>query len=52
MGLSTFDSYSSTPHEQGAFATWIKNEMFVVVNGKGRGRHDTAFVEVGKRADS
>lgn len=32
--------------------TWIENEMFVVVNGKGRGRHDTAFVEVGKRADS
>ena len=32
--------------------TWIENEMFVVVNGKGRGRHDTSFVEVGKRADS
>jgi hypothetical protein len=32
--------------------TWIGNDMFVVVNGKGDNRHETSFVEVGKRADS
>jgi AAA domain len=31
--------------------TWIDNDMFVVVNGKGGDRHDTSFVEIGKRAD-
>ena len=33
-------------------ATWIQNEMFVVVSGKGENRHETSFVEVGKRADT
>ena len=32
-------------------STWIENEMFVVVSGKGDDRHQTSFVEVGKRAD-
>jgi hypothetical protein len=31
--------------------TWIDNDMFVVVNGKGDDRHETSFVEVGKRAE-
>ena len=32
-------------------ATWIQNEMFVVVSGMGDDRHATSFVEVGKRAN-
>jgi hypothetical protein len=32
-------------------ATWIKNGMFVVIEGKGDDRHPTQFVEVGEAAN-